>query len=331
MDLQDDIRLVLRLYDTSLDPARFVFLGGAGGLSGARFWRLESPEQPLVLRRWPLEQPTPRQLWFIHSVLAHVAARGFTLVPLPLASQQRGTFVFHAGYLWQLEPWLAGRGDYATHPSRQRLAAALTTLARFHQAASDFPRRDPAISLSHGLLKRLERIERWRSGELARLRGQIDMTYEPALAAMAMDSCELARRSIGRLAEEVAPLANLKVPVQPCIGDIWHDNVLFDGDNVSGLVDFGAMCVDTVARDIARLLGGMADDDREAWDAGLVAYEAIRPLDDDERRLVTTFDRCNIVLSGLNWATWIYEERREFEDRAAVLARMRHFVTRLSR
>jgi homoserine kinase type II len=262
-------------------------------------------------------------------VLQHVASHGFALVPLPLPLLSGETYLFHAGHLWQLEPFMPGRGDYAAQPSRQRLTNALSALARFHQAALDFPQREATSGSSHGMLERIERLERFKAGGLVRLRSRIDTSYEPELAALAIDCCELARQVIPGLADEVASLTRVKVPQQPVIGDVWHDNVLFEGDAVSGIVDFGATRIDNVARDIARLLGGMAADNRDDWQHGLAAYETIRPLSPTEQQFVTMFDRCNVALSGLNWATWIYDEHREFDDLAAVRGRLEHFVSRL--
>lgn len=57
--------------------------------------------------------------------------------------------------------------------------------------------------------------------------------------------------------EQLKPLADVSFRLQPCIRDIWHDHVLFDGDRVTGLIDFGAMQIDTPATDIARLVGSL--------------------------------------------------------------------------
>ena len=45
------------------------------------------------------------------------------------------------------------------------------------------------------------------------------------------------------------------VPFNLCIGDVWHDHILFEGDAVTGMIDFAAAKVDHVAADLARLLG----------------------------------------------------------------------------
>ena len=54
----------------------------------------------------------------------------------------------------------------------------------------------------------------------------------------------------------------------------------------------------------------------------------VRPLTDDERRLVPVLDRTGVVLGLANWLRWLYREDREFDDRAAVAARMAELVLR---
>ena len=56
--------------------------------------------------------------------------------------------------------------------------------------------------------------------------------------------------------------------LQPCLRDARPEHFLFDGDQLSGLVDFGAMAVDSVVGDLARLIGEWLDDDRPAYRLG---------------------------------------------------------------
>ena len=121
------------------------------------------------------------------------------------------------------------------------------------------------------------------------------------------------------------------MPLQPCIRDIWHDHVLFLDGQVSGIVDFGAMRVDNIATDIARLLGSLVGDEREGWRQGLEAYETVRPISEHEGRLIKAFDRSGVVLALVNWLRWIYLEKRIFERRDAVEARFDELLPRLER
>ena len=89
--------------------------------------------------------------------------------------------------------------------------------------------------------------------------------------------------------------------LQPCLCDVWHDHVLFEGDAVTGLVDYGGVKVDNVATDLARLLGSLAGDDPVLRDAGLRAYSRLRPLSLAEEALVPVLDRTGTLLGIANW------------------------------
>jgi homoserine kinase type II len=148
----------------------------------------------------------------------------------------------------------------------------------------------------------------------------------------------LAARNLIEMAAQVGPrvapllesVAELRVPLQPCIRDIWSAHVLFENDRVTGIVDFGAMRVESVAADVARLLGSLAGDDPAQWQVGLAAYEQVRKLSDDESRLVLAFDRSTVLLGGLQWLEWIFLEGREFPEYRAVMARIDEFTNRLA-
>jgi Ser/Thr protein kinase RdoA (MazF antagonist) len=322
---------VLARYPADCQPSRVECLEGAGGFSGARFWRLTTPRGLLCLRRWPHEYPTVERLQFIQAVLWHVSVEGFELSPLPLEADSHAGFVEHQGTLWQLEPWMLGEANYHALPNETKLRSALAALAQFHLAAASFPLAENGPLPSPRLLLRRDRLNALEAGQLDRLAAAIQPGKWPALAERATRLVQLVRLAADRVGQTLAAAQSLKVPVQPCIGDVWHDHVLFLGDAVSGLVDFGGMRADAVAGDIARLLGSLVADDTAGWKIGLAAYDRYRPLSPDERRLVTAFDRSGVLLSGLEWIEWIYVDRRVFSSPAAIESRLDKGIARLAR
>ncbi len=331
MAVDRDIARMVRLWPDDCQPTAAEAIRSAHSFSGAALWRLATPRGPLCLRRWPAEYPSPDRLQFIQAVLWHVDQEGFSRVPMPLETQHHHGFVRYAGHLWELAPWLPGAADYQLRPSPERLENALQALARFHQAARTFPLPENGPIGSPGLADRLLRLQGLLDGRLKQLRKAVLAGSWPELAERGRRLVELAATVGPKLLPALELASNLDVTLEPCIRDVWHAHILFVGNEVSGIVDFGAMRPDNVATDVARLLGSLAGDDRADWHRGLAAYQTVRRLTSHELTLVSAFDRSMVLMGGLQWLEWIYVEGREFNDPATVLARVDEFGARLDR
>jgi len=332
--LPADVRDVLGHYSADCWPFRIKSLGSAGGFSGAEFWRLETPRGLLCLRRWPPEYPDPTRLAFIHSVLEHVARRGFRTIPPPVRTTDGRSFVFDDEHLWELSNWLPGTADFVPECRAEKLAAAMRALAEWHLAAADFPHDGPSSGPSPGVRERLTQLDRISVRDLVRLRTAIEQA--PSSGIDLTEFIDFARRLIAmypriapRIREKLQSARQITIPLQPCIRDIWCDHVLFDKNCVTGIVDFGAVRIESVAGDVARLLDSLAGDDLVAWQQGLAEYSRVRPLSAPELKLVDAFDESLVLLSGMNWLEWIFIYRRRFDDLAQVAARLRTVVGRL--
>jgi len=346
-------REILREYP-AIRPQQIQFLGGAGGFSGSRFWHITAAEGKYGLRRWPAGNPDAQRLEFIHAVLRHVAGHGFARVPVPLTTRDAATCVSREGHLWELTPWLPGQADYRQRPSPQRLRSALVALAEFHLAAASFAAVRPAWGggsydnqggelgavvgviagppsrgPSPGLQERHKQLEVWLGGQVDDLRIHLAVDRRRPLAELGwaiLDDFALAVPGVSDLLDRAS---GIESPLQVCIRDIWHDHVLFQGDQVTGIVDFGSMQKENVAADIARLLGSLVGDSSEGWAAGLAAYRFVRPLSPEEERLIGAFDRSTVLMSGLNWLDWLFRDNRQFEDLEVVERRLKEIAGRL--
>jgi Ser/Thr protein kinase RdoA (MazF antagonist) len=134
----------------------------------------------------------------------------------------------------------------------------------------------------------------------------------------------VATAALDRLRQDVAAA----VPLQPCLRDVWHNHVLFTGDKVTGLIDYDAIRIDSVAGDLARLLGSFVEDDRPSWEFALAEYARVRPLSVSELRLTEVFDWSSIAISGTQWVRWLYLDRIDFPKAAAIAERMDHWIRR---
>jgi len=317
-------------------------LASAGGWSGSILWRVHAGDRSALgaglatsprlycLRRWPAGTD-PERLAFIHNVLTHVAASGidFVPVPMPTRSVSEAAFVRRNEYLWDLSPWLPGTAAYHAHPKRERLAAAMRALARFHQVAAGFPRERASLGPAPAVIERLQQVRLLLSGDIERIAAAVHAGRDAALDLRASRVLALARDRLSPLLAPLELASSLAIPLSPAIRDIHHDHVLFTGDEVTGLVDYGALRIDTPLADIARLVGSLVADDKQAREFALAAYAKIRPLADQDRRFIDLLDQSGLVLGGLNWLRWLYVERRDMGPLPPILRRLDEILARL--
>jgi Ser/Thr protein kinase RdoA (MazF antagonist) len=147
-----------------------------------------------------------------------------------------------------------------------------------------------------------------------------------AAGLLAAASQALQRQAI---IESLAAIGDLLL--QPAIRDIHQDHVLFTGDEVTGLIDFGALRIDTPLADIARLVGSLVGDDTAERQFAVDAYSDVRPVSREARRVVDLLDHSGVVLGALNWLMWLYVERRDMGPVQPIVNRLDGLVMRLHR
>ncbi len=307
----------------ALPSASLTPLGNHGGFSGARLWRVEAGGASFCLRAWPPGDPTPERLRWLHDLMSAARAAGLAFVPavVPVGG---ATFVAHAGRLWELIAWLPGRADFRQRPDRTRLRAACVALARLHRAwAGRMSTRGPCPAL----VRRLARADEWLTLVSSGWRPRIEAA-DP-VRPWAEAAGRLLSVWAGRVTDLLAPWSGRDFALHPCLCDVWHDHVLFEGDTVSGIVDYGSVKVDHSTVDLARLLGSLVGDDAAAWAAGFDAYGSVRPLTPDEQALARALDRTGVILGAANWLKWLYHDGRTFEDRTLIAERLAGLVRRL--
>lgn len=298
------------------------------GFSGSALWRVTSPDEPpLCLKRWPASHPPPARLPWIHQVLIHSRQQGIDFLPKPQVTRAGQTTCDHAGSTWELMTWLPGSVDDSPTPSAQRVAAAFHALAKFHRATADFDQKraaKPAPAIA-------DRVNRWQvlsGGEIAVICQAIQQRSIPAIDDLAQEW--IARHSTlpREMLNGLTIACQLSLPLQPAIRDLWRDHVLFQEEKVSGVIDFGAMRMDTPLTDLGRLIGSLAKDDATLRETALGAYGEISPLSPSDRQLIDLLDHSGTLIAGWNWLAWLYVEQREFPSLVAVRERLAHLLRR---
>lgn len=318
---------LLARYPLPFQPAESpVPLDGAGGYSGARLWRFRAAAGPMVLRAWPPDGPGRPHLEQVHRWLSRAGELDF--IPVPVPDRHGATIQEHHGRLWELAPWMPGSAEVDTLPAMARVRSAFTALAAFHARLAGDRTEGPSPGLGRRYAAILELI-RGGFDDLARAIGAAGTAATDRTRSLAERWMGTARAVAPRLLEPLRIAAGRVVRLQPCLRDARPEHFLFADDRVVGLLDFGAMGVDCVAGDLARLIGEWLRGDQAARAQALTAYELVRPLAPAETSLIDAFLSSSALLVGEHWIRWHYVEGRRFDDDTAVASRLGRGVQHL--
>lgn len=299
------------------------------GYSGARLWKVSASDGTYCLRRWPADGPSSIVLDQVHRLLVHLAATHPSLVSEPCCTPAGSRWIEAAGRRWELSPWLPGAARPAHACTPAAVSSAMSVLADLHGTAESLAFEGPRLGRSPGLSQRRRAIEDLLAGGLDGLRQAVASRPANALQQTLSGALGRVHVALRDVAELFRSFGDPPLRQQWRIGDVRREHILFVGDEVSGVVDFNAACVDSVAGDVARLLGSMAGDDPVLRRAGLASYEARRPLTDPERQAVELFDRGGLCVAVTNWARWVAVEQKRLGPDEKVAARIQELANRL--
>ena len=300
-------------------------LGSAGGFSGAQIWKLICKKSEFCLRRWPSPHPDEQRLKWMHLVLVHAKNNGCPMVAAPIGARNGNLFVIQQNNFWEISKWMPGQADFLQNPTEKRLVNMMRTLAKFHLASAqvslDFRKSENLISRIRQLTELNSLLQRIQTSACLQIRHEIESFRQMVVSQGPRLAMPLFR--------DLQKFEDNLFPVQPIIRDVWHDHVLFTGDEVTGIVDFGAMQMDAVSLDIARLLGSTIGDESSRWSPAVAAYSDLRRLNETEIRLLPLLDKSAVLLGSVNWLKWIFVEGRTFENWPLVLTRIEYLKQRL--
>jgi len=201
-------------------------------------------------------------------------------------------------YFLGLMHYLAERDIVCPTPVASRGGDPLTRLADRPAAITTFLQGRPAVTVGaaecHAVGAALASLH--RAGQDFPLQRANDLgpaAWAPLLAACHDAGDERSPGLTAMVAEAIAQItaawpAPGSLPVGQIHADLFPDNVFFQDDRLSGLIDFYFACTDFLAYDLAICLNAWCFPDEAEVDAALIAamcagYETVRPLTDAER------------------------------------------------
>ncbi len=322
-DLSSQVASVLAHYPPILALASWEPLGNAGGFSGARIWRGTTSDGPFCLRAWPIGRWDEKRIRLIHAALERCR---LPIVPTVVPTRDGCTYVQVQQQFWEITNWLPGRADFRNQPSDSKLHNAMNALARIHDCWQPAQTRcAPCPAVGRMLLA----FQDWRNLIQSGWKPNYRLPYPTEIH-------DRARRAwYALLAGSVGAEFILKdwqhqlFPIQTCIRDVWHDHILYTGDQVTGVIDFGAVTHDCVAIDLARLLGSLIPDQPRRMHQALAIYSALRPVPNQMIDLVFILDGCGSFIGLTNWLRWLYQEERTIASSDKIGVRMDALLKRV--
>lgn len=241
--------------------------GIAEGVSNSN-WLLEAQRGEEAPRRFILtmyeERTDVEDLPFFLDLLDHLAANDCP-VPRTIHDREGASHRFHEGKALALIEFLPGVS--VSEPTAGQARSVGAALAKVHLAAASFPQR------------------RTNTMGLARWNQLLTDCGEDGLNLIHPELARIVQREITSLTRSWP----LGLPEGVVHADLFPDNVLMLGEEVTGLIDFYFACTDILAYDVAVTHAAwcFSDDgtrfDPEISRALLEGYESVRPLSDEER------------------------------------------------
>lgn len=326
--LEAAARVVVDDYD--LRPLTRMVIPESKGFSGDPLWQVEAADQRWALRRYFGDARRCARLRYSQQVICYAAAAQSGGLALPRRARTGQTLLPESDGAWELSNWLPGRADFNLQPSRLRLRSAITALAQFHRATAPL---FSAIGESRGVRERLDKLA-WMPQTLEEISAAFNKSpalEDPSLKPLGRKLWEQTRRAgnVMRWAGSFPKAEDWRL--QPILADVWHDNVLFEGERCTGLIDYTAIRHDSITIDLARLLGSLRLEGEIPWRLGLETYREFCELSSREEEILRWLHRTGLVIAALHWLEWIFVHRRPFDCWTAVKHRLQTIAEDLDR
>lgn len=239
--------------------------GIQGGIENTNYF-LTTDQGEWVLTLF--ERLSFEQLPFYLYLMKHLAQAGIP-VPAPQGETRSGDILLKVcGKPASIVNRLAGKSQLA--PAPVHCAAVGDMLARMHLAGQDYNRQQP----------NLRGLPWWNE------------TVPVVLPHLREETAAMLRAELAYQNHVAASAAYAALPRGPIHADLFRDNVMFDGDRLTGFFDFYFAGVDTWLFDLAVCLNDWCIDhatgahSADRAKAMLAAYQAVRPLTAPERELL---------------------------------------------
>ena len=248
--------------------------GIEGGIENTNYF-LTTTQGEYVLTLF--ERLRADQLPFYLYLMKHLAQKGVP-VPNPQADSKTGDILLQVeGKPAAIVNKLPGKSQLA--PQVAHCQSLGGVLAHMHLAGQDYPRQQP----------NLRGLPWWNE------------TVPVVLPHLDAANAELLRSELAFQNHTAESSAYAALPRGPVHADLFRDNAMFDGEQLTGIFDFYFAGTDTFWFDLAVVINDWCIDlptgalDNARAQALIAAYQAVRPLTAPERQLLNAMLRAGAL------------------------------------
>ncbi|MBI2766055.1 MAG: phosphotransferase [Chloroflexi bacterium] len=260
---------------------------------GTLNWNYSVPTSggPIFLRCYRQDLETER-IAGEHALLEWAAARGVP-APLPRRTFDGNTILTRAAERWAVFPWIGG----ATIPRGSFWPAQARALGRAHGLTQ-------AVLATHPASEHAVMPQRWDKGRSLTLLAQLVSDARAQGIAPWIVAGIVRQRELLEAFEVLPPEHFSSLPSQVLHGDFHDQQVLFDGDRVTAVVDWEIWHSDARAWEVVRSLAFSRMLGSPLMGDYLSGYrEHVTLADDEARKAIQLWFQSR--LTGL-WAWWAY-------------------------
>lgn len=227
-----------------------------------------------------------------HALLAWVSERGIP-APVPVPTSAGETLVEWGGHRWSLAPWMRGELQPRGTLSGAQAHALGAMQGRIQSLLGTHPEsRDPALTL------------RWDiEDSLVRLATLVEVARKRQEASWIVDALVRQRRLLAE-ADALTPVEIDTLPRQLLHGDFHDQQVLFEGGEVTAVLDWEIWRTDPRAWELVRSLSFSKVLDSPPLESYVAGYRQHVHLGEDEIRLALSLWFQSRIAG--TWAWWAY-------------------------
>lgn len=263
--------------------APFSLISCNSGLSESLVYKISSSDGVFALKSY--NPSALSSLRYTHALLDKIRKNSFVLFPLIIRNKDNTTVVYDDAYCWDLSSWNQGK---IPDCSILNLGQCVKKLAQFHIAVG-------SEQSGFGVMPAMESREvEINSFSISAINFSV-IGFLPLFNLMEL---------LKWINQEVSILMgspNPSVKTQYCWGDARRENILFNGSEISGFIDYCAMRKDCREVDVSRMISSFAGDDYLMWTNALNAYSEISKIN---YLVCRKLDILGTIVSLYRWLKW---------------------------